>query len=140
MPSRAQRTSRRARSKGSSLRWLVVGGAVTAAIMALPTPPGLSPAGQRALAITLLAAVLWTTEALPLAATGLGCVVLLAVTGATRTSGEAFAGFAQPVGDGNLFLGAARRSGRRPPHTPVGAAPALASARPGLTKSGNHAG
>lgn len=30
-----------------------------------------------------------------------------------------------------MFLGAARRSGRRPPHTPVGAAPALASARPG---------
>ena len=30
-----------------------------------------------------------------------------------------------------MLLGAARRSGRRPPHTPVGAAPALASARPG---------
>jgi len=38
---------------------------------------GLSLAGQRAIAVTLLATILWSTEALPLAATALACVALL---------------------------------------------------------------
>lgn len=66
-------------------------------IASVPTPSGLSIAGQRALAVTLLATVLWTTEALPLAATGLGCVALLATSEAVPSLAEALYGFAQPV-------------------------------------------
>lgn len=80
-----------------SLFWLAVAGAVAAVVIALPAPIGLSLAGQRALAITLLATVLWTSEALPLPATGLGCVVLLVASGAVGSSAEALWGFAQPV-------------------------------------------
>ncbi|MBI3967768.1 MAG: anion permease, partial [Chloroflexi bacterium] len=63
----------------------------------MPTPAGLTLSGQRSLAIMLLATLLWSSEALPLPATGLFCVVLLAITGATRTLAEALSGFAQPV-------------------------------------------
>src|SRR5687768_13953942 len=71
--------------------------AVAAAVALLPTPAGLSPAGQRVIAVTLLATILWSTEALPLAATALLCVALLPVVGATPTLADALVGFAQPV-------------------------------------------
>lgn len=71
--------------------------AIAAAVALLPAPAGLSPAGQRAIAVTLLATVLWSTEALPLAATALLCVALLPVVGATPTIADALVGFAQPV-------------------------------------------
>src|SRR5687767_14335157 len=88
----ARRRATRARLSGLAL------GIVVAACVALfPTPPGLTPAGQRAIAVTLLATVLWSTEAIPLAATALACVALLPVVGATPTIGEALVGFAQPV-------------------------------------------
>ena len=62
-----------------------------------PDHAALTLAGQRAMAVTLLATVLWSTEALPLAATALACVALLPVVGATPTIADALVGFAQPV-------------------------------------------
>ena len=70
---------------------------VAGAVALLPTPAGLALAGQRAMAVTLLATVLWSTEALPLAATALACVALLPVVGAAPTITDALVGFAQPV-------------------------------------------
>jgi solute carrier family 13 (sodium-dependent dicarboxylate transporter), member 2/3/5 len=83
--------------RSSGLIWIALSVLVAGTIALIPTPEGLSPTGQRVLAITLLATVLWTTEALPLAATGLGCVVLLAATGASASLTDALWGFAQPV-------------------------------------------
>lgn len=58
----------------------------------LPTPEGLSPAGQRAFAVFLLCTSLWVSHALPVGITGLLAVALLGLTGA-MTPGEAFAAF-----------------------------------------------
>lgn len=79
------------------LSCLVLGIVVAATVALLPTPSGLSLAGQRAIAVTLLATMLWSTEALPLAATALACVALLPVVGAAPTISDALVGFAQPV-------------------------------------------
>jgi anion transporter len=87
----------RGRSVRSRLACLALGVVVAAVVALLPTPDGLSVAGQRAIAVTLLATVLWSTEALPVAATALACVALLPVVGATPTIGGALVGFAQPV-------------------------------------------
>ena len=62
-----------------------------------PTPAGLTEPGQRALGIMLLAVVLWATEALPIAMTGLLAVVLLVVTGAVPDEVTALYGFSRPV-------------------------------------------
>lgn len=40
-------------------------------VLMLPTPEGLSPAGQRLGAVTVMMAVLWVTQAIPIAATAL---------------------------------------------------------------------
>src|SRR5690606_18250924 len=45
--------------------------AAFALLMLLPTPEGLSPAGQRLAAVTVTMAVLWVTQAIPIAATSL---------------------------------------------------------------------
>lgn len=87
----------RRRAARSRLIGLALGVGVAACVALLPTPVGLTPAGQRAIAVTLLATVLWSTEAIPLAATALACVALLPVVGATPTIREALVGFAQPV-------------------------------------------
>jgi len=76
---------------------LALGVVVAGAVALLPTPAGLSPTGQRAIAVTLFATILWSTEALPVAATALVCVALLPVVGATATLSDALVGFAQPV-------------------------------------------
>ena len=57
--------------------------------LALFVPPmfdGLSGAGQRALLVTLMIIVLWTTEALEPGVTALLAIVLLALTGAAEGS------------------------------------------------------
>ena len=46
-------------------------------VLAAPSPEGLTPQGQRALAVMALAVVLWATEAVPIAVTGIVSVVLL---------------------------------------------------------------
>lgn len=86
-----------------------------AVVMLAPTPAGLTDEGQRALAVMALAVVLWTTEALPIAVTGLVGIVLLVLTGAVSDVTDAFYGFSQPVAYfliGILTLGlAVRQSG-----------------------------
>lgn len=65
--------------------------------MAAPTPAGLAPEGQRALAVIVLAIGLWGTEALPAGVTGMLAMLALAASGAVPGLREALAGFADPV-------------------------------------------
>jgi anion transporter len=58
---------------------------------------GLPLAGQRALVVTVLTIVLWTTEVLEPGVTALLSVTLLALTGATDSMRGALQGFASPV-------------------------------------------
>jgi anion transporter len=62
-----------------------------------PLSEGLSGAGQRALLVTLVTIVLWTTEALEPGVTALLSVALLALTGAAGGMRAALHGFANPV-------------------------------------------
>ena len=79
--------------------------AVTAAILAglcvgwlaMPTPAGLSVAGQRVLAVTAVAIGLWSSDALPMGLTSMLVVVLLVLMGGVPTLREALTGFAHPV-------------------------------------------
>ena len=88
---------------------------VFAVIMLLPTPSGLTPQGQAALAVMCLAVVLWATEALHIAVTGIAGIVLLILVGGVSDVGAALYGFSQPVAYfliGILTLGmAVHRSG-----------------------------
>jgi sodium-dependent dicarboxylate transporter 2/3/5 len=91
----------------------LVVGAVAFLVPFVVDIPGLEPAGQRMLAIFLLAIVLWVTEAIPLVATAVGVIlleVLLLSDQAVIDAGEAalpaatfFAALADPVII--LFLG-----------------------------------
>ena len=80
-----------------------------------PLPGELSPQGQRVLAIVGLAVVLWITELIPLAVTGLLAVVLLTLLKGVEDVETALSGFASPVAYfliGILALGlAVRKSG-----------------------------
>ena len=67
------------------------------AVLLSPAPDGLTPEGQRALAVMALAVVLWATEVVPIALTGLGCVVLLVLVNVVPDVVQAFYGFSQPV-------------------------------------------
>jgi solute carrier family 13 (sodium-dependent dicarboxylate transporter), member 2/3/5 len=66
-------------------------------MMALPAPAGLSPAGQRVLAVAVLAIGLWCTDAIPASVTGLLVVIALTLSGGVKGLGEALVGFAEPV-------------------------------------------
>ena len=85
------------------------------AIILVPTPEGLTPQGQRALAVMGLAVALWASEALPIAVTGMLGMVLLVLVGAVPDTTSALYGFSQPVAYfiiGILTLGlAVQRSG-----------------------------
>jgi di/tricarboxylate transporter len=78
---------------------------ITAAILAglcvglllMPTPTGLSIAGQRVLAVAAVAIGLWSTDTLPTGLTGMLVVVLLVLLGGVPTLREALWGFAHPV-------------------------------------------
>jgi di/tricarboxylate transporter len=76
-------------------------------LLAMPTPEGLSVAGQRVLAVAAMAIGLWSSDALPMGVTGM-LVVLLVLLGGVPTLREALMGFAHPVA---YFL----TSYRRPP-------------------------
>ena len=88
---------------------------VFVALMLLPTPAGLTPQGQAALAVMGLAVILWATEALHIAVTGIVGIVLLILVGGVSDVGAALYGFSQPVAYfliGILTLGmAVHRSG-----------------------------
>ena len=66
-------------------------------VLLMPAPEGLSPEGQKALAVMTLSVVLWATDALPISVTGLLGVILLIVLGAVPGVLEGLYGFSQPV-------------------------------------------
>jgi anion transporter len=67
------------------------------AVLAAPTPPGLSLEGQRVLAVLVLAIGLWGLEALPPGVTGVLAIVALVLTRAVAGIREALVGFADPI-------------------------------------------
>ncbi|MCE5265684.1 MAG: anion permease [Deltaproteobacteria bacterium] len=67
------------------------------ALMALPSPAGLSAAGQRVLAVAVMAIGLWCTDAIPAAVTGILLVIALVLSGGVAGFSEALVGFAEPV-------------------------------------------
>jgi anion transporter len=78
-----------------TLLLVVLVGGLVAALLLPPLADGLPAAGQRALVVTLLTIVLWTSEALEPGVTALLGVALLALTaGGMR---PALSGFASPV-------------------------------------------
>ncbi len=72
-------------------------GALVAALFLPPLVDGLPLAGQRALVVTLITIVLWTTESLEAGVTAVLSVTLLALTGAAGGMRAALQGFASPV-------------------------------------------
>ena len=95
-------------------RWLIplVG---FLAVLAAPTPAGLTSEGQRVLAVIVLAIGLWGLEAVPPGVTAIVAIVALVGTGAVAGIREGLAGFADPIAFflvGVLTMGAAvARSG-----------------------------
>jgi solute carrier family 13 (sodium-dependent dicarboxylate transporter), member 2/3/5 len=81
-------------------RWkpvpLVVGALVVGLVLP-PLLPGLPIRGQRALLVTFITIVLWTTRGLEAGAAALLAIALLGLTGASATFRHALAGFANPV-------------------------------------------
>jgi anion transporter len=67
------------------------------ALMAVPTPSGLSREGHRTLAVVALAIGLWCTEAVPMGVTGMLVIMALVLSGGVADFREALVGFAQPV-------------------------------------------
>ena len=63
----------------------------------LPLPDGLSAAGKAAMATMIWAAVIWVSEAIPTAVSGILIPVLLVLGGAVPTFTGAASGFAAPV-------------------------------------------
>jgi solute carrier family 13 (sodium-dependent dicarboxylate transporter), member 2/3/5 len=87
-------------TRGTPVRTLALTLALGALATALWLPAmsdSLPLAGQRALLVTLITIVLWTTEALEPGVTALLSVTLLALTGAAGSLGVALQGFASPV-------------------------------------------
>ncbi|MGH7501724.1 MAG: SLC13 family permease [Longimicrobiales bacterium] len=82
----------------SSLRRVlaVVGCAMGLAVVAIPSPAGLDPAGKASFAVFVIAVTLWVTQVLPIGVTGLLAVALLAVLGALEPA-EAYAAFGNPA-------------------------------------------
>ena len=72
-------------------RWLIplVG---CLAVLAAPTPAGLTPEGQRVLAVIVLAIGLWGLEAVPSGVTAIIAIVALVGTGAVAGIREGLAG------------------------------------------------
>jgi len=70
----------------------VIGGALFLLILLGPTPAGLNPAGQRLAAVTLLMAVWWLTQAIPIAATSLIPLVAFPLLG-IQSAGDVSASY-----------------------------------------------
>jgi anion transporter len=67
------------------------------AVLAAPSPAGLSHEGQRVLAVIVLAIGLWGFETLPPGVTGVVAIMALVFTRAVPGIREALAGFADPI-------------------------------------------
>lgn len=70
---------------------------LSVALMAVPLPAGLPLAGQRVLAVAVMAIGLWCTGAIPAALTGLLVVIALTLSNGVPGLKEALVGFAEPV-------------------------------------------
>ncbi len=101
--------------RGGTAAKLLLAVVVFLGILLMPAPAGLTEDGQRALAVMVLAVILWATEAISIPVAGVGGVVLLVLLGAVPDVGTAVYGFSQPVAYflvGILTLGlAVQRSG-----------------------------
>lgn len=77
-------------------RWLIplLG---SLAVLAAPSPDGLSAEGQRVLAVIVLAIGLWGFETLPPGVTGVVAIMALVFTHAVPSIREGLAGFADPI-------------------------------------------
>ena len=71
--------------------------AVFLAVLLAPNPDGLTDQGQRALAVMAMAVVLWATETLHIAVTGMVGVLALVLVKAVDDVDVALYGFSQPV-------------------------------------------
>jgi anion transporter len=74
--------------------------ALAALLLCLTVPAlftGLSARGQRAILVTVITVVLWTSNALESGTTSMAALALLAVTGAAPTLRDALRGFVNPV-------------------------------------------
>ncbi len=85
-------------SKGGygRLVWMLMAVAIAVVIWLAPTPSGLSPVGQHALAIVAAAAVLWLSEAVPIPLTALLVCAAFSVA-EVATGAAAFHGFSSPT-------------------------------------------
>ena len=114
-PPTAESDARTTRQTVATVLRVLAPAAVFAVCLLLPTPTGLTPQGQAALAVMCLAVILWATETLHIAVTGIVGIVLLILVGGVSDVGEALYGFSQPVAYfliGILTLGmAVHRSG-----------------------------
>ena len=83
---------------GTRARFVGLAAAIVlpALVLAAPTPEGLAPEAQRMAALFVAALVLWTTEAIPIAATSLVVLVLQPILGVTDLR-AAFAASMSPV-------------------------------------------
>ena len=75
---------------------LLLGPALFLLLQGLPAPEGVSPAGWSVVAVAVLMASWWATEAIPVPATSLLPLILLPVLDVT-SSGAASAPYARPV-------------------------------------------
>ncbi len=66
-------------------------------LYAMPTPQGLKPAGQAALAVMVWACLIWIFEAIPVGVSGLLIPMLLVLTNAVKPFPAAASGFVTPV-------------------------------------------
>lgn len=90
------RMAARRRPVDAKVLWLLAAVACTAVLSWLPTPPGMAPDGQRALALLAGALILWLSEAVPAGVTGLLIAAGLLITQKETPAEEVLAGFASP--------------------------------------------
>jgi sodium-dependent dicarboxylate transporter 2/3/5 len=79
---------------------LILGPLLFALALLVPAPAGVTPAGMRTLGVFLLTVTWWITEVIPIPATSLLAMALLALCGILPVE-AAFATFANPI---NMFL------------------------------------
>lgn len=85
------------RIDGKALLTTILLALSSVALMAVPSPAGLPPAGQRVLAVAVMAIGLWCTDVIPAAVTGILVVIALTLSGGVPGLQEALVGFAEPV-------------------------------------------
>jgi sodium-dependent dicarboxylate transporter 2/3/5 len=73
-------------SRSRPLALLALGAVIFASVANAPTPQGLTPEGQKALAVFALAVTFWVLDALPLVITSLLAIILIPLSGAMSTA------------------------------------------------------